>query len=118
VERVAESVLVVDDDDVIRRLLDVQLSRLGYSVTTAADASEAIERHAGRRIDVLVTDVVMPGMDGPELASAMREANPDLRVLFLSGYGTGAASQGAVAFLQKPFSSDELAAALDGLRGA
>jgi len=109
------TVLVVEDDDVIRRLLDLQLSRLGYAVMTAADGNEAIEQQAGRRVDLLVTDIVMPGMDGPELASTMRAQNPELRVLFLSGLGSGTAVEGDVAFLQKPFSSDDLAAALDGL---
>jgi len=109
------TVLVVEDDDVIRRLLGLQLSRLGYSVVTAADGNEAIECQEGRRVDLLVTDIVMPGMDGPELATTMRAQNPELRVLFLSGYSSGSAVAGDVAFLQKPFSSDDLAAALDGL---
>jgi len=112
-----QTVLVVEDDAVIRRLLDLQLSRLGYAVTTAADGNEAIEQNAGRRVDLLVTDIVMPGMDGPELASTMRAQNPELRVLFLSGYGSGSAMKGDIGFLQKPFSSDELAAAVGDLLG-
>jgi two-component system cell cycle sensor histidine kinase/response regulator CckA len=116
VTQVGERVLVVEDDAVVRRLLDMQLSRLGYDVVTAADGAEALERHRECGVDLLVTDIVMPGMSGEELAAALRAANPRLRVLFLSGYGIGSAVHGPVGFLQKPFSADELAAALDGLR--
>lgn len=104
-------VLVVDDDPGVRTLTSRVLASHGFLTLEAADAKEALElftQQAGK-VGVLVSDVVMPGMQGPELAAKLRGADPDLRVVLMSGY-TEAASEIAdsdlepgMRFLQKPF---------------
>jgi signal transduction histidine kinase len=110
-------VLVVEDDAQIRELMLRALSRLGHEVTTAADGAEALLRlRQGDSFDLLVTDVVMPGMDGGELIAAVRAAFPRLRVLAISGYVGDLASRGLpadVSWLQKPFTQAQLAKATD-----
>ncbi len=110
------TVLLVEDDDAARALWRELLEMLGYETLVAANGIDAIERASGYagRIDVLLSDVVMPRLGGRELASRLREARPELRVVFMSGYTTDtvlrqgiAANEGA--FLQKPFSARELA---------
>ncbi len=108
--RGSETVLVVEDEEGIRRLARTVLSARGYAVLTAADGIEALEIAGARTgaIDLLVTDVVMPLMNGPELAARMSSARPGMRVLFISGYAESAlAHQGrlepGVDLLQKPF---------------
>jgi len=110
-----ETVLVAEDERVIRDLIQRALVRRGYTVLTAADGHEAMElarTHPGR-IDLLVSDVVMPRVGGPELARALRRADPSLRVLFMSGYSADALREGqdvpGSEFVPKPFTPDELA---------
>jgi two-component system, cell cycle sensor histidine kinase and response regulator CckA len=110
----AERILVVDDEQIVRDLLAHTLRRQGYDVEVAAGARDA--RALEGPWDLLLTDVVMPEMDGVELARHV-----DARqVLFMSGYDQRALAESAGAFLQKPFSGDELArsirALLDGSR--
>jgi PAS domain S-box-containing protein len=110
-----EQVLVVEDEDLIRHLAEQILSDRGYRVLSAASAGEALELVASLNgeIDLLVTDIVMPGLSGLDLAQRLRRRIPDLRILFMSGYSdspllrAGLAREGA-AFLQKPFSADAL----------
>jgi signal transduction histidine kinase len=105
-----ETVLLVEDEQDIRDFLREVLMAGGYTVLAAPDAAVALEicdRHAGP-IDLLVTDVVMPRMSGPELAVDFRRRRPETKVLYMSGYTDGAiAQQGelepGVAFVQKPF---------------
>jgi len=110
-----ETVLFVEDEDALRRLGSVSLESYGYSVLTAANGDEALRlaEGNGRKVDLLLTDVVMPGMSGCELAMALRNRRPDLRVLFLSGYTEDTIMhRGVVAgatFLSKPFSPAALA---------
>jgi two-component system, cell cycle sensor histidine kinase and response regulator CckA len=111
-----ETVLVVEDEPAILRLATAVLERLGYTVLTANHPGEALARatqHAGT-IDLLVTDVVMPEMNGRELAARVMANHPRLKCLFMSGYTANViARQGVldegVWFLQKPFSIDQLA---------
>jgi PAS domain S-box-containing protein len=124
-----ETVLLVEDDAAIRAVGERTLARAGYRVLAAASADAALlaaREHAGR-IDLLVTDVVLPGRNGWELARALAAVRPGVRLLFMSGYA--AAASGApllpdgVPFLPKPFAPDDLLAevraALDGVpRGA
>ncbi|MFN0166475.1 MAG: PAS domain S-box protein [Bryobacteraceae bacterium] len=120
-----ESILLVEDEPDVRRVIREMLKRQGYQVVEAADAESALEfvrEHQGK-IDLLVTDVVIPGANGRELAAQLRAMRPDLRVLYISGYTDDAILQNrilspGVLFLQKPFTPDLLARkvreALDG----
>jgi CheY-like chemotaxis protein len=115
-----ETALVVEDADAVRVLTGRILYAAGYQVIPVESGAAALERLDAA--DVLVTDVVMPGMSGVELANAARERRPGLPVVFVSGY-TGnevVAAEGdpATAFLGKPFDGDDLLravrATLDG----
>jgi two-component system cell cycle sensor histidine kinase/response regulator CckA len=103
----AHGVLVVDDQEVVRTVMLRTLERAGYRVLVASTPNEAIElaRADSARIDLLITDVVMPQMDAFELAGRVSAMLPAIRVLYTSGY-TNAAAEGP--FLRKPFSPDEL----------
>ncbi len=111
-----ETVLLTEDEDSVRVVATAALERRGYRVLAAADGDSAIaiSRAFPGRIDLLVTDVVMPGMNGRELAGQLEQMRPGLRVLFVSGYTDDAALLKGVSldertFLQKPFTSLELA---------
>jgi len=101
-------VLVVEDEEVIRGLVDQVLRGEGYEVLLAADGDEAIELADGARVDVLLTDLTMPGIGGHELADRLRAGAPELKVMFMSGFAEGndfstTALPPATAFLEKPF---------------
>jgi PAS domain S-box-containing protein len=108
--RARGTVLVAEDDDELRPLVRNILSRTGYTVLEARHAAEALtlaEHHPGP-IQVLLTDVVMPGLNGPELAQRLRQFRPDVKVLYTSGYPSDAVLRWGVgdlntAFLHKPF---------------
>jgi two-component system cell cycle sensor histidine kinase/response regulator CckA len=110
-----ETVLIAEDEQVVRQLVAEMLGRFGYSVIAAANGAEALEQldeHAGD-IDLLLTDIVMPGMNGRDLAAIVRERCPETRVLFMSGYpGDAVASHGALQpgteLLEKPFTATSL----------
>src|SRR6476469_1748538 len=111
-----EVLLLVEDNDSVREIAARTLRRRGYTVYEAASAEEAMEwaLQSKLRPDMLVTDVVMPGQSGPELAHRLTEYYPSLRVLLMSGY-TDAADEaqgaylGGLPFLQKPFTAGQLA---------
>jgi two-component system, cell cycle sensor histidine kinase and response regulator CckA len=107
----SETVLVLEDDPLLRKLVSIALADGGYSVLaeeTVAAALAVAERHSGP-IHLLLTDVAMPGMSGPEAASKLVTLRPEARVLFMSGYPGGALGHphplppGAL-LLEKPFS--------------
>jgi PAS domain S-box-containing protein len=110
-----EVVLVAEDDDQVRAVVRRVLSRAGYRVLEARSGGDALavaQRH-GAEIDLLLTDVVMPEMGGPELARALRSRSPKLRSLYMSGYTDDAMLrhgllEGEVAFLQKPVTPELL----------
>lgn len=110
-----ESILVAEDDAMVRDHLDSNLRALGYAVTAVSNATEALDHLARNPVDLLLTDVIMPGaMNGGELAEEARRRWPTLKVLFTSGYSRSALIQGGrlkpeVLLLSKPFRRRELA---------
>jgi CheY-like chemotaxis protein len=112
--RGAERILLVEDEPLVRQLVMEMLDGQGYRVAAAPGPEEALAlRDEAAACDLLITDVVMPRLDGRSLAARLREARPDLRVLYTSGYTSDVVVDDtavASAFLQKPFSLDELAA--------
>jgi PAS domain S-box-containing protein len=111
-----ERILLVDDDEPLRTACARALKKLGYDVIQARDGVDALRvlRQRGREIDLLVTDVVMPNMNGPELAEVAAREVPGLRVLYTSGYpgdelGQRGVEQTEVALLEKPFRPHALA---------
>jgi two-component system cell cycle sensor histidine kinase/response regulator CckA len=112
----AETVLLVEDEDLVRQLTREILRRNGYRVLEACDGVAALTllREHGGPIDLLLTDVVMPGMSGPALAQRLIRQHPSLRVLYMSGYAEEAIErQGSLPaggdLLEKPFTADKLA---------
>ncbi len=109
-----ETVLIVEDESAVRELAAEFLRSAGYSVVAAQDGNEAlaISRKSRDPIDVLLTDIVMPGMRGPELAEKLKRLRPQVKVVFMSGYLDFAEGDGEFAgggsFLQKPFSRESL----------
>jgi CheY-like chemotaxis protein len=119
-----ETVLVVEDEMSIRRLIGRSLRARGYRVLEANDGSEAIAHCERRspRVDLLITDVVMPMMSGPELVQRVTAGCPGLKVLFISGYTDRALIHQGLrhdgsAFLQKPFTPETLARKVRELLG-
>jgi CheY-like chemotaxis protein len=120
----AERVLVVEDRQVVRELTRDVLESAGFEVVAVIGGREALDEVAmGEPFDLLLTDVVMPEMSGPELAVKLRTKRPELPVLYMSGYTDDVLSahelaQAATAFLRKPFGNAELITAartlLDG----
>lgn len=120
-----EAILVVEDDADVRGFVAAVLQDLGYTLHLAATADEALDvLRSDARIDLLFTDVVIPGgLSGREIAEAAQAERPGLRVLYTSGYTENSiVHQGrldaGVAFLAKPYKRDELGAAVAGLLGA
>ena len=111
-----ETILLVEDDEAVRNLARTALEMYGYQVLVAVDAAEAqrlVEKYSGS-LDLVVTDVVMPGMSGRELVEILRSRYPHLKVLFMSGYTDDAVVRhglvhAEVAFLHKPFTPVDLA---------
>jgi CheY-like chemotaxis protein len=114
--RGGETILIVEDDDGVRALTRLIVQGSGYMVLESHDGVEAVrlaEEHGGR-IDLLMTDVVMPKMNGREVAGRVLELHPEVKVLFLSGYTDDAVVRHGILhetvnFLQKPFSPSSLA---------
>ncbi len=115
-----ETILAVDDDAVLLRLVSQILTLRGYVVLQAGSGQAALALLADpdRKIDALVTDVVMPGLSGREVAERLAVLRPDLPILFMSGYLADNVAQlealmgPRVAFVQKPFTPDGLAGRL------
>ncbi|MDX6449969.1 MAG: hypothetical protein QOH16_18 [Gaiellaceae bacterium] len=117
-----ETILLVEDETVVRHLVAEILESNGYTVLQAGDGPSGLEllrRHSGK-LDLLLTDVVMPGMSGPEVAQAVTSMRPGTQVLYTSGYTDSAIGhhgvlEPGIAFLQKPFSADDLIRKVRGL---
>lgn len=112
---VTEVILVVEDDDGLRALVEQVLRMAGYQVLTAGNCDEAILACAGHPgpIHLLLSDLTLPGASGTEVAARVTESSPDIKVLFMSGYAAADALKDAVAngkahFIAKPFSIEAL----------
>lgn len=112
-----ETVLVVDDENAVRSLTTRILGRAGYRVIEARNAADALRlcESSSEEFDLVLTDVVMPGLNGRELVEQILQTRPDVAVLFMSGYTEDEGLRRGVAetgfpFLQKPFSPADLVA--------
>jgi len=119
--RGTETILLVEDEEAVRELIRTVLTQHGYDVLAASDPQQAEEIVADtqREIHMLLTDVVMPGMSGRQLAARVTARRPGIRVLFMSGYTDNVITNGGMlekglAFLQKPFTPATL---MDRVRG-
>ena len=110
-----QHILVVEDEDAVRDIVGRILGKAGYQVHSAADPQQALKQcvEGALPIDALLTDVIMPGMSGTQLAAELRERRPDLPVLFMSGYTSGPTPGGQplppdAPLIRKPFQTDTL----------
>jgi DNA-binding response OmpR family regulator len=114
-KRGSETILLVEDEELLCQVVAEMLSQLGYKVFGATSAKEALavaQEYPGR-IDVLIADVLMPGLPGPQLADSLRTSRPDLKVIFVSGDTEANHVLGlGDALLQKPFTIKILSAKL------
>jgi PAS domain S-box-containing protein len=115
-------VLLVEDEDVVRSFTRILLTKKGYSVLEASQPEEAIQLSElpDTDFDLLITDVIMPKMNGQRLALHLRKSRPALKVVFISGYSDEAIDtdfliDGQACFLQKPFKAEELMDAISGI---
>jgi two-component system, cell cycle sensor histidine kinase and response regulator CckA len=110
VARAAGTVLVVEDQEDVRMLTCMILRDAGYQVLAAAGGEEAlaIARHHEGAIRLMLTDVIMPGMNGKELAARMAPIRPATRVIFMSGYTDRVALEDRAVLLEKPFTAQKL----------
>jgi CheY-like chemotaxis protein len=113
--RTGETVLVVEDEQAVRDLVLEVLGELGYRSLEAADGPSALQILASReRIDLLITDIGLPGLNGRQVADAARRHRPALQILFMTGYAENAAIAGGflepgMAMVTKPFAMEALA---------
>jgi two-component system response regulator RegA len=117
------SILLVDDDEVLRERLATAIRTRGYEVRTAGSSDEALREVAKESPEMAVLDLKMPGGNGLDLLKELRQADPHTRVLMLTGYGSIATAveavrEGAVGYLPKPADADEILAALAGTHTA
>jgi DNA-binding NtrC family response regulator len=108
-----QNILVVDDDPHILEVLEVRLTSAGYGVMTAGDGQEALDRLASTPVDLVISDVRMPGLGGMELQARLEKISPRLPIIFLTAFGSiqdavAAIKGGAVDYLTKPFEGREL----------
>ena len=111
--RRGERILVVDDDDQVRRSVERVLRRANYEVRLAGSAEDALELLATAPVDLLLTDVMLPGADGFALATSARARHPTLRVCFMTGYARGRVASTSDAHLTKPFTPTDLLQRID-----
>lgn len=109
-------ILLVDDDQLVRLIVGRYLALAGHEVLEAADGASALAQFC-EATDLVVSDVLMPGMSGPELVARLRRQRPSLRVLFITGFDAGAFDNGPgddrTRVLRKPFSREALLAEVD-----
>ena len=108
-----ETILVVDDDPLMLHVIEEEISYHGFKPITASNGEEALKKAENEEVDLLVTDIMMPGMNGVDLAKKLTVMKPNTKVLFMSGYVCpSVAHQGTpgseFSFIQKPFAPDTL----------
>jgi DNA-binding NtrC family response regulator len=116
-------ILIIDDDRQMRRLLTRILTGAGYTVCEAENGRVGVERFHEQHSALVITDIVMPDMEGIETIVTLRRDNAELPIIAISGgsdpvYLRAASRLGATASLEKPFHADRLLALVDGLLGA
>jgi two-component system, cell cycle response regulator CpdR len=116
-------ILLAEDDESLRRFLAQALSKAGHEVTDFGDGADAFECLKGFRFDLLLTDIVMPGMDGIELAKRAAELNQALKIMFITGFAAVALHPSSNApkqakVLSKPFHLREIVAEVDRMIAA
>ncbi|NLX18404.1 MAG: response regulator, partial [Desulfobulbus sp.] len=113
------TVLLVEDEQCVREIVQAMLEESGYQVLVASTGQEALElcTQDDAKIDLLLTDVIMPGMNGRELSHRIKKMRPELKILFMSGYAADILSEKdsetAMDFLKKPFTVPDLHAAIE-----
>jgi DNA-binding response OmpR family regulator len=113
-DKIGGAVLVVDDEEAIRQVLSQTIKREGYPVITAESANQALELIERKKIDLVISDIVMPDMDGMELLAKVKERHPKLPVILISGRTFQSRDKilasGADDFIAKPFNNTEIIA--------
>lgn len=118
-------ILVVDDDDPLRKILSITLARMGHHVVEARNGKEALQLCQAEPPDIVLTDIVMPEKEGIETIGALRRFHPNVKIIAMSGGGSGSASDylkiakhlGARVTLAKPFSDQAMAEAIATVSG-
>ena len=116
------TILVVDDDESLRRVTQVQLQQAGFAVEAASSGNQALEILEGKPVDLVLTDMKMPGMSGLELLRAVQQSQPETLVILMTAYGTietavEAVKAGAYDYITKPVNKEELLILLDRALG-
>lgn len=116
-------ILLVEDDESLRKFLAQALIRAGHEVTDFGNGEDAFESLLGFRFDLLLTDIVMPGMDGIELAKRAAEINPSMKIMFITGFAAVALHPSSNApkqakVLSKPFHLREIVAEVERMMAA
>ncbi|MGA7674860.1 MAG: response regulator [Rhizomicrobium sp.] len=116
-------ILLVEDDESLRKFLAQALIRAGHEVTDFGNGEDAFESLLGFRFDLLLTDIVMPGMDGIELAKRAAEMNPSMKIMFITGFAAVALHPSSNApkqakVLSKPFHLREIVAEVERMMAA
>jgi PAS domain S-box-containing protein len=104
----SSTVLVVEDEELVRNLVRQVLEQAGYDIVEASNGADALELAGSRRVDLLLTDMTMPGLTGREVAERLRASQPELKVIYMSGYADGEALEHGAEVLEKPFTFDVL----------
>jgi two-component system cell cycle sensor histidine kinase/response regulator CckA len=109
----SETILIVDDDQMILSLIEEEISQYGYKPILAKNAAEALSLAEKEKVDLLLTDIMMPGTNGIDLAKQFVALNPKVKILFMSGYVCPSIAHQGIpeseyAFIQKPFAPNLL----------
>ncbi len=120
----AKKILIIDDNDDFRSMLNKMLSRTGYLITEAENGVQGVEEYRNHPVDLVITDLFMPEKDGTETASELKQIDPQVKIIAVSGGGARIANvdfedimfeYGFLRILQKPFRSNELKAVVKEL---